>query len=196
MNPDRIFIKMMDEAFKLALTDFTVICPDELDAELPNAHRNYSFDCALNTLKELYKYHKHADIWEINDYHYVLLYDILRQFSCIYNDLTKEDDVSEESLIKVGKIEIHEIDFEQLVEDYFPDTDFLLAQENLLGLSKSVKEQLGLSPETFGVVMGMKPHSEELKIKFYSKRNFEISDYNPGLFTPSSKIYPFVNEEG
>ena len=61
------------------------------------------------------------------------------------------------------KYGIEAIDFDWIIAVFFWDTDFL--DDNIGRLSLEQRQALRVSPETFGLSLGMKPHPEELALK-------------------------------
>jgi hypothetical protein len=62
-------------------------------------------------------------------------------------------------------------------------------------LSSEQRQSLGISSETYGLSIGMKPHSEELAIKDWSENNGDDFDQTVGsYFTLGSKEYPSPHE--
>jgi hypothetical protein len=57
------------------------------------------------------------------------------------------------------------IDFDEFIDVYFWDTDFLMKVGLLDQLSPEGKQQLGLSEEVFGVTHALAPHPDELILK-------------------------------
>ena len=63
-----------------------------------------------------------------------------------------------------GTLPVGPIDFDQVVDRYFWDTDFLLDPTTLAALGPEGRESLGVSDEVFGIAHRLPPHPEELKI--------------------------------
>ena len=57
------------------------------------------------------------------------------------------------------------VDFDEYIDTYFWDTDFLLDAGVFGQLTPDAKSSLGLSREAFGVTQGLPPHPEELVLK-------------------------------
>jgi len=99
---------------------------DDFECFFPLASKCLSKDMVRKTLKELKKKNEDSHLWVLNDYHYSLLYDLLRAFCGVQNDIAKE---SNEPILKIDGSKIYEIDFDEIVEHYFYDLDFLLPKK-------------------------------------------------------------------
>jgi hypothetical protein len=146
---------------------------------------------ALAALKRLRECLDRPEIYYLNDCHYLLLYETLECFVDIHNDSvavsrTKKDR-RESSFIDPFHIEF--IDFDELVDLFFFDIDFLKPAEAMLNMPPEFKQTF--NPEAFAISQGMMPHPEELELKLDRIEDpglYKISA--PEYFGPSSKIYP------
>ena len=196
-NPDIIFTKILKEAFALMIDELTnddydyseeeLIGGGKLQYFMPDAKRNFTVETVIPVLHELAKYNSMAGLWELNDYHYLIIYDTLKYFCEIENDFAKEQN---RQILSVKNYRIYELDFEELVEHYFWDTDFLLEEKHILDLTSDQKQQLDISDVLFGVVTGLMPHPKELRIKLSEKGNFNPNLPDPLLFKTNSRRYP------
>lgn len=89
------------------------------------------------------------------DYHWLLLYEVLEVYSEGFNDMPHGR--------LCERFGIEHIDFHLLIEMFFWDNDFL--GEEIPDLALETRQRLDISPETFGLTVGMKPHPEELALK-------------------------------
>ncbi len=101
-------------------------------------------------------------VYRITDYHWLLLYDCLGTFCEVHNDCVEENP---EKVLPVGQYEIGEIEFGDIVERYFWDTDFLTEASTVEGLGPGGRQVMGLSHEAFGISQGLVPHSDELRFE-------------------------------
>ncbi len=152
-NPDIIFTEILDLAFE-----------DALEWEL------YSNKALKSTIAELKEKNRFPGLWRLTDYHYALIYGVLSNFIEVHNDFARE---TSQPIVELQDRRIFRIDFDALIDQYFYDTDFLLDPQLMLNMPADLKGRLGLSAETFGVVMGLKPHSKELQIELYEEGEFK-----------------------
>lgn len=192
---DIIFTAILDEAFKLMISEFNNDTDSYTEDELKggilqyymaHAKRNFTVETILPVLRDLAKYNREPGLWEINDYHYVVIYDTLRYYCDIQNDLAKERG---EPILLVNDYRVESLDFDEIVEFYFPDIDFLWPEDTLLNLNYNQKKQLGARKELFGVITGLKPHPDELEIKLFEKGEFQPQDPDPLYFNKDSGCY-------
>jgi hypothetical protein len=59
------------------------------------------------------------------------------------------------------------IDFDWFVAQFFWDSDFLESPALYDQLNPRAKQQLGMNPETFGLIHGMVPHPDELRLELW-----------------------------
>jgi len=186
-KPDKIFTEILESSFKFVVDVISDCSDDNLEALLPYAARNFSKETSIGLLRKLIKYNRASGLWELNDYHYVLIYDALKMFCEAMNEVAEDGG---KPILTLNRYKIWEIDFEALTAVYFPDTDFLMSPDTIADLPADAKEKLGMKKETFGVVMGMRVHPEELKIKLYEEGDFIPANPGQVYFRKASKKYP------
>ena len=129
-RPDFIFNSILEGAFDMEIDYLKEMGQQELD-DLPNVSKVFSVELAIETLEKLSVCHKSSDVYDLNDYHYVLIYDALEARCQLLNERADEKDYE---LVKGTKI--INIDFCDLISTYFPDVDFLVPKKKILS-SKS-----------------------------------------------------------
>jgi len=187
MLPDKIFTEILSDMFALA-RDLTIgmhlegLDPEKWKEELHHASRVFSPETALATVKKLEKANQdESHLWGMNDYHYCLIYDLLWDYCEYKNDV---------AIVKVDGAEIWEVNFDQLLEIYFPDTDFLFPKEWMEKFSPEFKAGFDLRPETFSMAMGLKPHPDELKLTLCETGKFTPLFPLHTIYRKGSKKYP------
>jgi len=187
-NPDKIFTKVLELMFQYSI-ERVGDCEDsyELECFLPHASRNLSKEIIRDLLSQFIQCNRDDSLWELNDYHFCLIYDLLKDFSDVQNGLARE---SNEPILVIDSCKIFELDFDVLVDHYFFDEDFLTEKEIFLSMNCDMKRQMGYSSETCGVIMGLKPHPDELKIKLYKKNQFFPEWPLSEFYKYGSRIYP------
>jgi hypothetical protein len=112
------------------------------------------------------------------EYHWLLVYECLKEQIALFNDapvpsivtrlrtLVGDEDTAYLHLPKRPRGTAGAwIDFDEFIDVYFWDTDFLTDVGLLDQLSPEGKQQLGLSEEVFGVTQALAPHPDELILK-------------------------------
>lgn len=190
---DKIFSELFKDTFDVE-TDLSVRPhlehwdPGRWKEEFSHASRIFSPQTAVDTARELKKAHEDEErLWGLNDYHYCLIYDLLEDY-CAYQNDTAED--PDKPIVRLDGIEIYQIDFDYFTEIYFPDIDFLVPRETWEAWPLKVKEGFGLRPETFSVVMGLKAHPDELRLKKIRRGKFIPRLPPRTIYRPGSKTYP------
>jgi hypothetical protein len=120
-----------------------------------------------------------APEWYVpTDYHWLLIYECLKEQIALFNDapvpsvvkrlrsLANEQDTAYLHLPNRprGTAGVW-MGFDEFIEVYFWDTDFLTDAGTIADLTPEAKPQLGFSREAFGVTHGLMPHPDELRLK-------------------------------
>lgn len=139
----------------------------------------------LSQIKKLLTAHKSNKLFRVTDYHFLILHDVIFTAVCLHNDFVQ----SECALF--CDLKIKNIDFGCVVDIFFWDEDFLISSDIFDNLPSDAKRSLNFSEETFGVVHGLKPHHEELKLKAIKiPKDWEAPEiYKPG------EDYPFIETD-
>jgi len=198
--PDRVFTEILTEGIEMMISEITDLLEyaedekeekEELKWLLPNASKVFNTKTALNTLEQMLICHKKPEVYYLNDYHYLLLYDTLENFCIIKNDLVKDAKTNKDKreISKIGSFYIEELDFDGIIDIYFFDVDFLIDADTIMELGLEGREQLNINKETFALTQGLAPHPEELMIKELKQEKAAIREPSI-LFGTKSKVYP------
>jgi hypothetical protein len=157
----------------------------------PYAGKIYIPRRALEVLRDMLECQNRAETYFLNNYHYLLLYDVLEWLCDFHNDqIAGAKGKSKRNLSKIGEFYIREIDFDSIISVYFFDTDFLMNQELMLRLGTDGRQYLGMNDETFSITTGLSPHPEELGLKIYTGDDATRVSEESDLFGPKSRRYP------
>lgn len=203
------FATTPDIVFQAILRDSIGFVVDDIDALLRNHQRDDSLakeefknayqligkvftpSLALDSLKSLLECLDRPELYQLNGYHYMLLYTSLEFFIEVHNDML-ETTRSEEEKKKLSFIDpfyIEYLDFIGLVELYFPDTDFLTTPEVMLNLPPEHKEMF--ESEIFPISQGLLAHPEELKLRVCDIEDPSVYVIKASeFFGPGSSTYP------
>ncbi len=198
-SPDDVFTAIIEESLQFTMDEIKdLIETNDLNdyaTILVFSHKLFSPKLALETLEKLLEYHLKPELYDLNDYHYLLIYDCLYFLSTIHNDAVKDSQTKKERSVAsgIGPFRIEEIDFDAIVDHYFWDTDFLLTSKDLFDLGMEKRKEMGISKEAFAISQGLIPHPDELNVKIYDYEQQEItkSEY----FGSTSRKYPDYNIE-
>ncbi len=199
-NPDVVFMAILSDSMSLMVDQLReveeeLLMPglkrDDLQIILPNACRVFNAGTAIHTLRQMLNCHREKLLYCMNDYHFLILYDTLQNFCDIHNDFVRTaDDVREkEELSMLGGIQIERINFDDLIDIYFFDIDFLLDTKTVTGLGLDGRKMLGIRDEAFGISHGLTPHSEELALIADEYERYDPAEQDQ-LWSESSKVYP------
>jgi hypothetical protein len=181
IKPDTVFLDMLDDAIEQMIDEMDLEEPTDQDESfeinMPRSSRVFTAQQAKHQLRTLQRAIHAAELYKPTDYHWLLLYECLEQYCEIFNDLQVG--------VMSEKYGIESIDFAHLIDYFFWDIDFL--NDDIAKLPMEMRAQLGVSPETFGLSMGMKPHPEELALKLCEP---DVDTEVAKAYTPGSKKYP------
>jgi hypothetical protein len=185
-KPDAVFTVILDEALADALAHLQTIVSTQEDMEFhfPEASRCFTPAIAKDTIKQLLSISKEPIPYRITDYHYLLLYDCLKNYCEIVNVLPE---LEPGSFSEIGPLKLREIDFEKLISVFFWDTDFLASRRVMEGLGKGWRDEMGMNDEAFAIAQGWAPHSEDLRVEPADESGW---DDDEELFRPGSIRYP------
>jgi hypothetical protein len=169
--PDKVFQAIVGAALEDMSVELDPYLPthtptaaerDELEENFhdlfPQAARVFSLETALDVLDRLTKANADgATLFQLTDYHWLILHEALRFYCEVHAD--------HEGDVKAGPYRIGRIDFSELVDHFFWDTDFLLTEDIVLALGEEGRVMAGLNQETFGLAAGLRPHPDELALE-------------------------------
>ena len=126
-KPDPVFLAILHQALDTELNEVTRISVekdfDVWEAEYSQISSMFTPYSALVTLEQLLATSKDSMVYRLTDFHWLLLYECLKNYCAIHNDMAREEP---DGCLPVGGYRLREIDFEDLAVLYFWDTDFLL----------------------------------------------------------------------
>ena len=156
-------------------------------ATYPRTARFFRRKEALELVERLLSASKEPTLYQITDYHWLILYEALKAYCDDHNDMARD---SEGGMLPVGPYEIGEIDFDYIVDRFFWDVDFLEG-EGLLDLTPDLRRrQLGISDEAYSIAAGLKPHPDELRMIPWTEPGWEAADEVAGPESGRIPVYP------
>jgi hypothetical protein len=163
-KPDRVFSAIVEAALEYAadlITDH-LESPDEVWTEhFLGLAPWFPPHVARDTLKQLLAAHRDPQrLYELTDYHRLLIYTCLQNTCDIHNDDLK---IPPGEAPPFGSYQIGPIDFGLVTERFFPDIDFLLGPD-LLRLAGEKRRQLMITDEALDIAAGHQAHPDELRL--------------------------------
>ena len=194
------FIEILKAGMEIVIDEITDLIdysenPKEAKSELrtilPLAARVFSPVVALKTLRDMLEKLFRPELYYLNDYHYLLIYDTLQLYSELHNDMVRTSGFKNEknAAAKLGPYHIEKIDFERLEALYFYDTDFLFDPEVMLNLGEEERKGMSFNPETFAITQGLALHPEELVLKKVIDETYHVPEISQH-FGADSRCYP------
>lgn len=185
-KPDAIFPVLLNDALE-EIIDQIELDPSSAEQQetfevlMPSSAKLFGSQDAKQQLRALQTALAETSLCQPTDYHWLLLYEVLEVYSDGFNDMPRG-----RACESYG---IQRIDFDLLVELFFWDNDFL--DEEIPNMPLEARQRIGISPETFGLTAGMKPHPEELVLKVCDAELVKKFDAEESAtFLPGSTIYP------
>ena len=199
--PDVVFQAILRESMSYSI-DFIKDLIDDNDFDesraredmkglYPSMVKVFPPSLARTTLLNLSKRLDRSEIYHLNDYHYLVLYDVMDFYADIHSDMVaiskSRKDKKEASFVDPFYIE--KIDMDDILDLYFFDIDFLTDAKTMLNIPDWFRSTF--SPEAFGLSQGMLPHAEELELKVDTSEDPALYKVTASdCFGPKSKVYP------
>ncbi len=124
-HPDSVFTAILHDALEFTsgwVADLATEDPDFWMAQYPNLARCFTPKAAANAIGQLLAASRESAIYQLTDYHWLLLHECLQVYCAIHYDYIQQE---LDRMFPVGPYRIGEIAFNELVDLYFWDTDFL-----------------------------------------------------------------------
>jgi len=199
--PDVVFQAILRDSLDFSI-DFIDILTDNnendesrvreaMEADYSRMAKVFTPSLARTTLWNLRKRLDRPEIYSLNNYHYLLLFDVLAYYADIHSGMVAMSESGEErdEMSFVDPFCIEAIDLDGLLDLYFFDIDFLVDAETMLNIPDWFRKSY--EPETFGLALGMLPHAEELELKVDASEEMVSYRVTPSdYFGPESKVYP------
>lgn len=122
-KPDKVFTAILHKALERARAELQelLLDPEEFRVLYPNIGRCFDPDTALSTIKQLLRASRSAKLYELTDYHWLILHEVLRVFADAHNDFVQDDPAYD---TQIGAYHLSEIDFDDIVDRFFGDLPF------------------------------------------------------------------------
>jgi len=134
--------------------------PGDFAARYPESAKCFTAALAEKTLKDLLRASHESALYQLTDYHWLLLYEVLKNFTEVFND--EPELVAGEEL--VATYGMKNIDFSEFIDLYFWDTDFLMEPAGVVAIGQESRQSMGFNQEAYGVIQRWAPHPEELAL--------------------------------
>jgi hypothetical protein len=129
-------------------------------------------------------------VYELTDYHRLVLYYALAMFCDLHNDKALGDDG------EVGPYIIDRIEVSHILEVYFPDTDFLMGPD-LLHSEEFQPGEMGFTRAAWRIAAGLRPEPEDLQLTAIppGRSTMELLEPPPNGWPTSGYIGPYPLKE-
>jgi hypothetical protein len=197
-RPDRVFSAIFEASLEVAADHIAQHLEDHGDTPGPWTEHFldlapcFSPRVAQDTIKRLLAAHRDREhIYQLTDYHRLLIYKCLSLTCDVHND---DLNIPPGETAPFGLYSIGPIDFDLLVQRFFPDIDFLFGPE-MLNVAGEQRRQFMMTDEAFDLVAGHPPHPDELVLSTYAEEEGWLTqedEYPAGGWVPT---YPRPEEE-
>lgn len=164
-DPDERSLAILHAALTDSLEE-TELSKDDPEAYQERFTRSYpkSAKCFTpslgeTTLMDLLRASQDSALYQLTDYHWLLLYEVFWSFTQVFND---EPECVIGGLELVTKYGVREIDFYEFIDQYFWDTDFLAHPNDVIMMGEAGRKMMDFNKEAYGVIQRWTPHPEEL----------------------------------
>jgi len=134
---------------------------EDFTARYPESAKCFTPALAEITLKDLLRASHESALYQLTDYHWLLLYEVLKNFTEVFNDEPEGVVGGKELVTKYG---VKNIDFHDFLDCYFWDTDFLMEPTGVMAIGQAGRQSMGFNQEAYGVIQRWAPHPEELAL--------------------------------
>ena len=133
---------------------------EDFTARYPESAKCFTPVLAEKTLKNLFIASQDSALYQLTDYHWLLLYEVLKNFTEVFND--EPELVAGEELVNTYGVK--NIEFSEFIDLYFWDTDFLADPNDVNMIGEAERKTMGFNQEAYGVIQRWAPHHEELAL--------------------------------
>lgn len=183
-RPDPVFRAVFDEALKHTRDElefeptYTATDADQRDMDAryrelyPGLARCLERRELLEMIDGLLAASQKTTVYEITDYHWLVIYESLAVFCGLHNDDVLGDDG------KVGAYIVDHIDFDAIVDRFFWDTDFHIGSL-LLEAEEKAPGQIGATGQAWKIAAGLRPDPDDVRVVPVQRSEQELWPADP-----------------
>ena len=182
-KPDQVFDAVLHETLETERREISRISGEkDLNAWIAGyAQISHTFTpyTAIVTLEQLLAASQESTIYRLTDYHWLLIYECLKNYCAVHNDLIRDEQTGG---LCIGTYHVYEIDFDQVAELYFWDFDFLLGsggQEAFRGTATCQCEEFEMNSD---LTVDICPVPAQLQLTPTDEPVWRVQDTNEYLF--------------
>ena len=192
-KPDPVFSAIFYRALEFELHEIGRISSekdfDAWEAGYGNICERFTPYSALVSIEELLVASRKDQVYQLGDYHWLLIYECLKNFCAIHEDLAMHE---EDGSVTIEEFRLHQIDFQGIVDLYFWDTDFLVLPDQ-----DSMPEVCGTLPNVdslcqASLTTGLQPHPRYLRLVSVNEPTWRLPQLYE-FYGQHSRCYPDFN---
>jgi hypothetical protein len=162
--PDAVFLAILHDALEDLQETLADLEAEDWPALYPLAACCFSPDLARTTLAELLTASRAPELYQLTDYHWLLLYDGLRVYCAIHNDYAREAPTQTRSAPSPST-------------PWWTSTPGILTFPSKAPSSpasvQTAGRAWGVADEVLGIAQGLPPHADELKLILWVEPGWE-----------------------
>jgi len=193
IKPDPVFQAILHEALESERREISRISTehdiDTWEAGYGQMSEVFTPYSALVTIEQLHIASQKELVYRLNNYHCLLIYECLKNYCAVHQDLAAQE---QGHSLTISKYRLQEIDFQEMVDLYFWDMDFLF----LSATSRSHEFDPDVSCvdnlNSNCLTMDLQPHPRYLQLTLVTDPMWRISQQDE-FFHPFSHQYPDFN---
>ena len=160
-RPDKVFHSILDAALEFVLDHLRDEYTSDDMLPLDTCVQTIDRPRLTREVEKLREAHNSPKAFMPTEYHFLILYEVLESFIALRND----GHIGREVWHSFAGVGIAEVHWDEVLDLYFWDTDFLLSADDINALSESQKEMMGFTETTFGAANKLPPHDDELVLE-------------------------------
>ena len=175
---DPYFAEVLSGALSMELDYFIIPDSRPTEEDFPELTKVIPIKVWPALLRNILDAHEDTTrVYEVKATHLFFIDTLLRGYIESHNERVAEE-ASEKYADKkdtdtcdfLGEVDLHWtpfviIEFEYLIDIYFPDTDYLFLGEQMENMPPELKEAMGFDDTIFMIAQGLQAHPDELKLK-------------------------------
>jgi len=188
---DSVFQTILTKAFEMTLENLKMRGVEYLETYFPDTSEILSVTEVSTISENLKRYHQCPEVYSLNRYHFLLIYEVLESFS---NNWVEADECgkNDPEVLIIPETKIYKIDFDSLIGFYFP-FELLIVDESFSNPHQAVF----IREEIINELIKSKPSKGELLNYKLSRRDWAFFEKDEVLlFTTRSVVYPDPQWDG
>jgi len=190
IKPDSVFQAILHDALESDRLEISRISMendiDTWEAGYGRMSEIFTPYSALVTIEQLCIASQTDTVYRLNDYHCLLIYECLKNYCAVHHDLAAQE---EDQSLTISAYRLQNIDFQEMVDLYFWDTDFLFLSDT--GPLQNLDDDSTCldTLESTILTKDLQPHPRYLQLTLVTDPMWRIAQQDE-FFHQHSRHYP------